>query len=101
MKTQSYNWIATNNEIKNELRLHRRYVFPDRELAKAFIGETGQYMSSPNISVMLEAGGKQNEVEAFIQTRRDEFLLESAKIIMFEIDYMYVTFSNPATEATA
>jgi hypothetical protein len=99
MNTHTDCWNSSKSET--ELRVERLYAFPSQSVANAFVSATGSYMSSPNISVLLERIHGQSNVRATIQTRRDEFLLESAELITREIDRMYAQFANAEVEVSA
>jgi hypothetical protein len=99
MKSIANGWIPSLNG--NKLQLERLYAFPSQPTAKAFVNATGNYMSSPNISVLLEKIQGKSCVLATIRTRQDEFLLESAELITQEIDRMYDQFACAEAEASA
>lgn len=87
MKHTYGDWSITPTE--SSVHFERHFTFETREAADVFIQSTGNYMSSPHISVWIKRLAGSNDVLATIRTADDPFTLVSAGMITTEVDGFY------------
>lgn len=87
MNDTQNDWKISPTE--DSVRFERHFKFETLDAAENFVRSTGNYMSSPHMSVWIKLLAETNEAVATIQTADDPFTLVSAGMITSEVDGLY------------